>query len=486
MALSLRLDVKQTQSLVLTPQLQQAIRLLQLSSQELSSEIQRELLENPFLTASGPAVDAPPKAKTEREIRLDGTPGLAPSARERGEPGEWDAPPQSAATDQRLRIDNRSSSGAFDNAGDPMERLTSKPDLRSHLREQLSAARASERVLAIARLLTDWIEDDGYLREDDRTMADQLDVDLSEVTAARALLQQCDPIGVAARDLRECLALQLRDLDRLDPAMEKLLDRLPVLAQADWNALIRACQVDRDDLEDMVREIKALDPRPGTSFSAESTDAIIPDLIVFRSGEGLWRIELNAAAQPRIAVDGDYHAEIGNCDLDRDAKAFVSERLQSAGWLVKALEQRSRTILKVAKCIFSHQREFLEKGPSALRPLVLREIAEKSGLHESTVSRATTEKYVQTPHGTLGLKYFFSTAIQSTTGGTDHSAEAIREKIKQLIRKETIDNVLSDDQVVDILKSDGVAIARRTVAKYREALGIPSSIQRRRSRTLAG
>ncbi|MEZ5825372.1 MAG: RNA polymerase factor sigma-54 [Geminicoccaceae bacterium] len=487
MALSLRLDVKQTQSLVLTPQLQQAIRLLQLSTQELSGEIQRELLENPFLSAvdAGERSLDPPRSKTERESGLTGEPALAPKAEGAAEPGEWDAPPMSPAADHRLSV-NRNGATAFDDLSDPMERLTRKADLRTHVREQLGAVRADRSDLAAAHVLIDWLEDDGYLREADAELAERLAVDAEMVARARAILQQCDPCGLAARDLRECLALQLRERDRFDPAMEKLLDRLPVLAQADWNALERACGVDREDLEEMVAEIKALDPRPGLSFASADVDAVIPDLVVQKSNDGRWRIELNSAAQPRIAVDGDYYATIGDSPLDGAARTFVAEKFQSANWLVRALEQRSRTILKVGKCIFNYQQEFLERGPSALRPLVLREVAEKTGLHESTISRATTEKYVQTPHGTLSLKYFFSTAIHSTDGGSDHSAEAIREKIRQLIRKEKSDAILSDDQIVEILREDGVAIARRTVAKYREALGIPSSVHRRRARSLAG
>ena len=488
MALSLRLDVKQTQSLVLTPQLQQAIRLLQLSTQELSGEIQRELLENPFLATvdtGGAATAVPERTKRERETGLDGEPSLVPRSGESREPGEWDPPPQTSAADHRLSM-SRNGSTAFDEAADPMERLTQRPDMRSHIRGQLGAVRAEAGVLEIARQLVDWLEDDGYLRESDAELAGALGSDGETVARARSVLQQCDPGGMAARDLGECLALQLRDRDRLDPAMEKLLARLPVLAQADWGALERACGVDREDLEEMVAEIKALDPRPGLSFGSQDPDAIIPDLVLRRDSDGRWRIELNAAAQPRIAVDGDYVATIGESELDGKAKAFVNEKMQSANWLVRALEQRSRTILKVGRCIFTCQQDFLENGPSSLRPLVLREVAEKTGLHESTVSRATTEKYVQTPYGTFSLKYFFSTAIHSTDGGSDHSAEAIRERIKQLVRKEKSDSILSDDQIVDLLRADGVAIARRTVAKYREALGIPSSVHRRRARALAG
>ncbi len=337
----------------------------------------------------------------------------------------------------------------------------------------------------LAACLTDWVDDDGYLREDDTEIGRRLGASIERVAAARALLQRCEPTGIGGRDLAECLAIQLAEKNRLDPAMRRLLDNLPLLARADWPALIRLCGVDREDLEEMVGELKALDPRPGHRFPAEPTTAVLPDIVVYRTGPDHWRIELNNDALPRLVVDSSYYAEVGKGALELRHKEFVQERYQNANWLAKALDQRSRTILKVGQAIFARQRAFLAEGPKALRPLVLRDIAAATGLHESTVSRATNQKYAATPHGTFPLKYFFSTAIAGKDGGADHSAEVIRQKIKLMIQKEDPRAVLSDDQIVGRLGEDGIVIARRTVAKYREAMSIASSMQRRRSKAMA-
>lgn len=473
MALSLRLDVRQSQNLVLTPQMQQAIKLLQLSNLELAATLQREIADNPFLSASEPAARARAPA-AERTAPLAGT------------PPEHERDRAATATDQRLGLRRTSAANTGDEGDWRLERLTVRPGLRDHLRDQIGARKLDGTTRALATALVDWIEDDGYLRESDVELAASLGVGEAAVTAARAVLQQCEPTGVGACDLAECLRLQLAERDRLDPAMARLLQRLPVLARADWSRLERWCGVDRADLEEMAAEIKALDPRPGLAFESDEAEAIVPDLVVGATAPGRWSIGLNPAALPRLVVDGDYHTELGATDLDDEARAFVAERFQSANWLTRALEQRARTILRVARATFEHQRGFLERGPDGLRPLVLRDIAAVTGLHESTVSRATHEKYVQTPHGTHPMRYFFTAAIHATEGGDDHSAEAIRRTIRRLIRHEPADAVLSDDAIVTALREQGVDIARRTVAKYRESLNIPSSVQRRRQRALAG
>ena len=300
----------------------------------------------------------------------------------------------------------------------------------------------------------------------------------------RAALQRCEPTGVGARDLAECLALQLREKDRLDPAMATLLANLPLLARADFQELMRRCGIDAEDLQDMIGEIKRLDPKPGLSFAPDEPPTVIPDLFILPIGDGRWRVELNPGTLPRVLVDADYHAELTRQPLDRPAKDYLNDRMQSANWLAKALDQRARTVVRVAKAIFARQLAFLDGGVQHLRPLVLRDIAEATGLHESTVSRATSEKYVATPHGTFPLKYFFTTAIAATSGDQAHSAEAIRQQIKRMIDRESPTDVLSDDQIVAELKGKGVVIARRTVAKYRESLGIASSVERRRAKAL--
>jgi RNA polymerase sigma-54 factor len=483
MALGLRLDVRQTQGLVLTPQLQQAIRLLQLSNQELIGTLQSEVAENPFLeladAVTRPVERAPTAAAPGAEPYLP--PGPASATGDSA--GDWEQPRPPMAADQQLHGRRQGQDG--DDQRSLEARFSEAPSLREELRRQLGASAAPSPLRALAVTLTDWVDDDGYLRDTDEEIARRLGAGPAQVAAARALLQRCEPLGVGARDLAGCLALQLAERDRLDPAMRRLLDNLPLLAKADWPALQRLCGVDREDLEDMVAELKALDPRPGHRYPSEPATAILPDIVVFRTGPDHWRIELNREALPRLVVDGEYFAELGKSGLDLRQKEFVQERFQNATWLAKALDQRSRTILKVGRAIFARQRDFLAEGPRALRPLVLRDIATATGLHESTVSRATSQKYAATPHGTFPLKYFFSTAIAGRDGSADHSAEVIRQKIKQMIQKEDPLAVLSDDQIVSRLGEDGIVIARRTVAKYREALGIASSMQRRRSKALA-
>jgi RNA polymerase sigma-54 factor len=481
MVLGLRLDVRQTQSLVLTPQLQQAIRLLQLSNQELLGTLQSEVAENPFLELAETGVEQARVATgTRDEARAPELPPAAATATG-DSAGDWDQPRPPMANDQQLHGRRRTEEGQQGLEG----RFSEPLSLRDELRRQLGGLATDSACRSLAVTLTDWLDDDGYLREDDGDIARRVGVEVAAVAAARALLQRCEPTGIGARDLAECLALQLAERDRLDPAMRRLLDNLPLLARADWPALLRLCAVDREDLEDMVAEIKALDPRPGQHLASEPATAILPDIVVYRTGPDRWRIELNSEALPRLVVDGAYFAELGRAGLDLRQKEFVQERFQNASWLAKALDQRSRTILKVGRAIFARQHAFLDEGPKALRPLVLRDIATATGLHESTVSRATSQKFAQTPHGTFPLKYFFSTAIAGKDGAADHSAEVIRQKIKQMVLKEDAQAVLSDDQIVTRLADDGIVIARRTVAKYREALGIASSMQRRRSKALA-
>lgn len=469
LATGIRLDLRQTQSLVLTPQLQQAIRLLQMSNIELASTVDREVAENPFLRRSdGAAAETPPSGNGAET------------------PNGATAPPPSSrqAADCSLSL-RRTAGRAHDEDRTPFEaRLTRPKSLREHLLEQVGAMLPTADLRPAALLIVESVEDDGYLRESDEGLAARFRLDPAAVAKVRAALQRCEPTGVGARDLAECLSLQLREKDRLDPAMAALVANLPLLARADFQELMRRCAVDAEDLQDMIGEIKRLDPKPGLSFAADEPPAVVPDLFVLVAADRRWRIELNPGTLPRVLVDTDYHAEVSRFSLDRTAKEYLSERIQSANWLAKALDQRARTVLRVAKAIFARQLPFLEGGAQHLRPLVLRDIAEATGLHESTVSRATSEKYVATPHGTFPLKYFFTTALAATSGEQAHSAEAIRQQIKRMIDRESPSEILSDDQIVAELKAKGVVIARRTVAKYRESLGIASSVERRRAKAL--
>lgn len=481
MSLGLRLDLRQTQSLVLTPQLQQAIKLLQLSNMELAGVVDRELADNPFLARTDEGERSGPVADTT-VTELDGSLGFNGA---RGTPDSgWSAPGVGPAADQRLRIARASGQGSREDDASFEGRFNRPLTLADHLRAQLVGGNGSARAASVGRVLVDFLGEDGYLREPDAALAEALQLSQDDIVAGRAALQSCDPAGVGARDLAECLALQLEERDRLDPAMRSLIENLPLLARADFAGLQRVCRVDLEDLRDMIAEIKQLDPRPGLSFAPAEPIDVVPDLLVMRADDG-WRVELNEATLPRLLVDRGFYAQMTAGCRDRAAREFMSERYQSASWLVKALAQRARTLLRVGEAIFERQAGFLVGGPHQLRPLVLRDIAEATSLHESTVSRATADKYVATPRGTFPLRYFFTTAIAATDGEATHSAEAIRQQIRRMVDSEDPINVLSDDQIVDTLKERGVAIARRTVAKYRESLGIPSSVQRRRSKALS-
>lgn len=482
MSVGLRLEVRQSQGLVLTPQLQQAIRLLQLNNLELAAVVDRELAENPFLIRAESERLAP-AAPVEREAELSGRPGLPPGRG--GEDEGWAAPGAPVAADRRLSVERRGASQPDDGEVALEGRLVRPPTLAEHLRAQLARQRLTPAIAALADRLVDWLAEDGYLRETDGELARALGASEAEIAAARAAILRCEPIGCGARDLKECLAAQLADRDRLDPAMAILLDNLPLVARADFNALQRVCRVDLDDVKEMILEIKRLDPKPGLSLAPLEPVEVVPDVIVRRTGRRSWRVELNQATLPRLLVDRSYYAEISRRCGERREREFLSERYQAASWLVKALDQRARTVLRVTRAVFARQVGFLERGPAGLRPLVLRDVAEATGLHESTVSRATADKYVATPLGTFPLRYFFTTAIAATDQGASHSAEAIRQEIRRLIESEQGDAVLSDDQIVAALRDRGVVIARRTVAKYRESLGIASSVQRRRAKALA-
>jgi RNA polymerase sigma-54 factor len=300
-----------------------------------------------------------------------------------------------------------------------------------------------------------------------------------------ARLHQFDPAGVFARDLKECLALQLRDRNRFDPAMQALLDHLPLLAARNIAALVRVCHVDAADVADMIAEIKSLDPRPGLAFDPALAQPVVPDVLLRAQPEGGWIVELNAETLPRVLVNNRYYARVRQATRSKAEQEYLTERLHAANWLVKSLHQRATTILKVAAEIVRHQDAFLRHGVPSLRPLILREIANAIGMHESTVSRVTSNKYMATPRGVYELKYFFNSAIPASDGNGAHSAEAVRHRIRALIDGETPDSTLSDERIVELLQHDGVDIARRTVAKYREAMRIPSSVRRRREKLLA-
>jgi RNA polymerase sigma-54 factor len=493
MAMKHSLDMRQGQSLVMTPQLQQAIKLLQLSNQELAEFVEAELERNPLLLKvedeSAPAVEAGEPQRRE-ELSLDDRSGQGEAREQLDAPGEdvyepgtgsdagepVNASGPSATTDWSSAGSGQQASEDFDYTAN----LSSDVTLAEHLHMQLNFAGLSDVDRLIAARLIDETDETGYLRAPLDDVARSLGADIANVEAVLRVCQGFDPTGVMARSIPECLALQLKDRGRLDPAMQAMLDNLHLVAKHDIKGLMDVCGVDKADIQDMLLELRRLSPKPGAGFSSDTTVAVAPDVYVRELPNGMYAVELNSDTLPRVLMDKAYYAEVTALPMREKEKEFISECAASATWLIKSLDQRARTILKVASEIVRQQDGFFAHGVAHLRPLNLKQVADAIEMHESTVSRVTTNKYMATPRGLFELKYFFSASIPATGGGEAHSAEAVRHRIKQLIDEEAADDVLSDDQIVEILTGFGIDIARRTVAKYRESLNIPSSVQRRR------
>jgi RNA polymerase sigma-54 factor len=338
----------------------------------------------------------------------------------------------------------------------------------------------------IAQYLIDMVDEAGYLTGDLDSVAEKLGAHRSDVELVLAVLQTFDPSGVCARNLNECLAIQLKERDRYDPAMRALVEHLDLLAKRDLAGLRRICGVTDDDLADMIAEIRTLNPKPGLAFGSITVQPIVPDVFVRSAPDGTWQVELNSDTLPKVLINQRYHAQVSKTTRNDKEKAYIADCLQTATWLVRALDQRAKTILKVSSEIVRQQDGFFAKGVQYLRPLNLKTVADAIGMHESTVSRVTANKYMATSRGIFELKYFFTSAIAAANGGEAHSAEAVRHRIRQLIDSESAADVLSDDTIVEKLRGAGIDIARRTVAKYREAMRIPSSVQRRREKLAAG
>ena len=460
-----RLEFRQSQTLVMTPQLQQAIKLLQLSSGELNEFIESELEQNPLLEAEANQHDDPITASNEAPAQHEGSLERAYEVQDGGESLGHIA----------------GGGGSFDAGYDFDDRAAPALTLREHLSQQAHIDLSSPMQRLIGQALIDLVDDAGYLPADLSDLANALGCEMQDIEAVLARMQRFDPAGVMARSLKECLAAQLRERDRFDPAMEILLDNLAMIPERNLKKLADVCGVTLPDLVDMVTEIKQLNPKPGLAFEHSPDGHIIPDVQMRPDGAGGWAIDLNPDALPKLLVNRQYHVNI-NAGRRQADKEYLTERLQAANWLVKALDQRAQTILKVSAEIVRRQSAFFVHGVTRLRPLVLREIAEAIGMHESTVSRVTSNKFILTPRGVFELKYFFSSSISGSFGDSTYSGEAIRARIKSLVDKEDAKSILSDDDLVQKLGDAGIDIARRTVAKYRDQLGIGSSVQRRRQK----
>ena len=502
MALSAKLELRQGQQLVMTPQLQQAIRLLQLSNLELTEFVDAELERNPLLereeAGAGPKAseeaapdrsDEKPVGDDERWLDLrqpvqDHTGGLdADFGNVFQGPGTGE-PIGGAATGLGWANLTQRMHTAGDEDSDLEDYVANRVSLRDHLSAQLPLTISDPVERLIGQYLVDLVDEAGYIPPDLEPLSQRLGAPIELIESVLAKLQTFDPPGIFARSLAECLALQLKDQNRYDPLMAQLLANLDQLGNRNLTALKKAVGVDMDELTDMIREIKRLNPKPGLKFGSVQVQPVVPDVIVRAASDGGWHVELNSDTLPRVLVNRTYYTRIAKSATNERDKGYLFDCLQTANWLVKSLDQRARTILKVAEQIVRQQDSFFMYGVQHLRPLNLKAIADAISMHESTVSRVTSNKYIATPRGIYELKYFFTSAIASAADGEAHSSEAVRHRIKQMIDAEHADAVLSDDQLVDRLKSEGIDIARRTVAKYREAMRIPSSVQRRRDKKL--
>jgi RNA polymerase sigma-54 factor len=486
MGLGPSLSIRQSQQLVLTPQLRQAIQLLQLSNLELEAFIAEEISKNPLLEShageeEGEQVPAAEFTGDEPDSE-DGAedPGaddliLAKAEDDRPLDVDW--------TSEALETDSFSdvvTSGGGEEAFDFDRVQYSAASLAEYLVDQLHGQ--SGDVGDLARVIAETLDETGYLTVPLEQIAELTGAPLAVVERALGLVQGLDPSGVGARSLAECLALQAKAADRYDPAMARLIDNLDLLSKGRTADLKRICGVDDEDLADMIRELRAYDPKPGCQFSSAASEDVTPDVFV-RQTRGGYSVELNQATLPRLLVNRRYYQELKSGPQDKKSRAWLSECLQSASWLVKALDQRARTIVKVVSEIVKRQQGFFDKGVAAMKPMTLREVAEAIRMHESTVSRVTSNKYLLCDRGLFELKYFFGSGVQSAEG-EGAAAEAVKAGIRDIIEHET--EVLSDDAIAAMLKQRGFDVARRTVVKYREAMGIGSSIQRRRMRKIAG
>ena len=477
--ISQKLDLRQSQNLVMTPQLQQAIKLLQLNNMELSEVIEEELEKNPLLEKdeSIPEQSEENTAVQEERDNIEESFESANTS-EKAENHDFDAGSSMSEIGAGGNLKFEDNENSFEN------RLESEKSLREHLTEQLQVAFADARDRMIGGLLIDLLDESGYLREDINALEERLGCSEERLQKLLRKMKTFDPSGIFASDLADCMAIQLHERGQLDEPMQALLDNLNLLGDFDYKKLSDICGVNETYLADMIAEIKSLNPKPAAEFDHLVVQTAIPDVVMKKLPKnvgGGWRVELNTQTLPRVLVNNEYYTQISKSATQKKDKEYISTQLQNANWLIKAMDQRAQTILKVAAEIVEQQDAFFNYGIEFLRPLKLVDIAEEIDMHESTVSRVTTNKYIGTPRGLFELKFFFSTALVSEDG-TSHSAESIKARIKTLTDEEDPKKILSDDKIVELLKSEGIDIARRTVAKYREAMHIGSSVQRRKQK----
>lgn len=486
---SQKLDLRQGQSLVMTPQLQQAIKLLQLNNAELLEFVEQEIAENPLLEKK----ENEPESDQADSEQSDDLNKQDADEMQAGFDQAWDNTNPDAQEnlqdfDPGSGALNTSSSG---NAGlDSLDKafdasLSKTETLREHLLEQLHVACEDARDRMIGSMLIDQLDETGYLRRTTKDLVETLGCSEERISRLLSTMRGFDPTGIFASDLKDCLRLQLIEQNRLDDPMEVLLDNLDMLGNHDYSGLAKKCDVNETYLEDMISDIQSLNPKPASNFETLVVQTAIPDVLMKKLPKHLgggWRVELNNETLPRVLINQEYYTEVCNASQDKKDKEYITSKLHSANWLVKSLDQRAQTILKVSSEIIEQQDAFFNYGIEFLKPLTLKDIADRIDMHESTVSRVTNNKYMGTPRGIFELKYFFSTSISGTDQGVSHASEAVKARIASLIEEEDPEKILSDDKIVELLEKDGISLARRTVAKYREELHIPSSIQRRKQK----
>lgn len=502
-----KLVLRTSQTLVVSPQLQAAIKLLTLGNLELMEEIASELESNPLLglaeegeSIASAQLDSSAESQAKPPSEQDGADEGAEFSHEaqqelhtelqRGD-GVLAAEDQDVDyVEERFHHDSAADSDraggeapddwGFDNFA------AAGPSLAEFLQQQAMHLPLLDRAIALHLIAS--IDESGYLLESIEEVSERLSIDVAEVGRVLGIVQSFEPTGVGARNLSECIALQAIEADRYDPPMAMLIANLDLVARGDLPHLRRICEVDGEDLSDMLRELRNYDPKPGLRYGGDRSVPIVPDVFVRRTAKG-WKVELNSATLPRLIIDRQYQADIvahaakAPAGASRQEMRFLDSCISQAQWLLKTLDQRANTILKVTAAIVEAQEAFFEYGALYLRPLTLKQIADRIEMHESTVSRVTSNKYLSCTRGLFDLKYFFTTAIQSASG-EDASAEAVRQKLKALIEAEETMRPLSDDRLAELLQKEGYDVARRTVAKYRETLGIASSFNRRRRAVL--
>lgn len=490
MAITPKLELKQSQSLLMTPQLRQAINLLQMSNLELNALIDEELTANPLLQKE----EANPGDEAKLPQTIDDYDATeSPSLSEEEFTPDFDLSDRfddagsdnegynSLENDYDWNQNGRGKSNFEDEDFDYFEKkLTQTPSLYEVLKEQIGLNFKSRKEQIIALRLSEHLDDAGYFRGDIKQLASQLKISEAQVCKVLNGLKQFEPSGIFAQNLAECLKIQIQEKGLENPSIMALLNNLPLLAERRFKDLKKLCNCNDEELAEYINIIKSLNPKPAADYHVEIASTIIPDVFVKRDKYGIYHVELNNASLPRLLINQHYYSEIKNAD--KSTKRYLKEHLSSASFLIKSLHQRAVNILKVSEEIVKYQYDFFEKGIEYLKPMALKDIAEKAEMHESTVSRITTGKYMHTPLGIFELKYFFSAAAGSYIGEDQTSVVSIKHQLKKWIEEETPSHILSDEELSELFAQQGTKVARRTIAKYREAMGIGSSAQRKREK----